>query len=128
MRGFRNAAAMRLRAGARFVGEATIGGRIYDLGAYPAAAPSADPGDRVFGEVYALPPHPALLGYLDRYEGCAEDAPAPRLYRRAQAQALLRIGGALRVWVYFVNVEPPAARRIASGRYLPRAQRVRGGG
>lgn len=41
----------RLMRGVRRVGRATIAGVLYDAGRYPAAVPSAHPGERITGEL-----------------------------------------------------------------------------
>lgn len=79
--------------GARFVGEARVGGRLYDLGEYPGLLVE-EGGAPVVGEVYEVDDD--ALKELDAYEATAE-------YRRRPIE--LPLGDrAQPCWVY----EPPA--------------------
>jgi gamma-glutamylcyclotransferase (GGCT)/AIG2-like uncharacterized protein YtfP len=49
------------------VGVARVPGRLYDLGSYPGAVASDQPGEWIHGEVFSL--DDALLTSLDEYEG-----------------------------------------------------------
>jgi gamma-glutamylcyclotransferase (GGCT)/AIG2-like uncharacterized protein YtfP len=95
----------RLRPVARCLGRATIAGRLYMLGPYPAARPARRPGERVHGELYRLT-RPAALAALDRYEGCAPADPQAGQYRRETVPVQWR-GRRLQAWVYWYN---PARR------------------
>ena len=97
---------------ARKVGPGRVRGRLYDLGAYPAAVPSPDPAHRVRGLVYRVEAalREVLLADLDRYEGAA--------YRRQVARVVLEDGESVQAWVYFYARTPPPGREIASGDYL----------
>jgi gamma-glutamylcyclotransferase (GGCT)/AIG2-like uncharacterized protein YtfP len=75
---------------ARLVGRGAIGGRLFDLGAYPAAVP--DPDGRIRGEVYALA-DPALWRVLDSAEG-------PQ-YHRGEVSVLMDDGGQRTASVYW---------------------------
>jgi len=76
-------------AGAVFVGKAVLQGLdLFDLGPFPMAVPSPQPGNRLWGELYQVNgPH---LGALDRFEG------VPRLYQRLR----WRLDDRQAVWVY----------------------------
>src|SRR5262245_49598825 len=52
----------------RIVGAASIQGRLYDLGPYPALAMSTDPKDRVPGILVSVESGDAALAQLDEYE------------------------------------------------------------
>lgn len=106
-----------LRRHARFIGTATIGGRLYDLGPYPGVVESADECDQVQGEVYRLAAIDRVLRELDRYEGYDEAAPLGSLFIRRTASARLTDNARCPVWVYFFNRPLGAARRIVSGDY-----------
>lgn len=97
---------------AREVGPGRVRGRLYDLGAYPAAVPSPHPQHRVLGLVYQMEegPRELLLADLDRYEGAA--------YRRQVARVVLEDGESVQAWVYFYARTPPPGREIGSGDYL----------
>jgi len=99
----------RLR-GAELIAPARYQGRLYDLGEYPGAVPSADAGDAVHGELYRLPAvgAEALLARLDRYEG-------PE-YRRERARVGLEARGEAReCWIYLYRGDLDGRRRVASG-------------
>jgi gamma-glutamylcyclotransferase (GGCT)/AIG2-like uncharacterized protein YtfP len=105
-------AASLLARRAREVGPGRLRGRLYDLGAYPAAVPSPDPAHRVRGLVYRMEAglREVLLADLDRYEGAE--------YRRQVARVVLEDGETVQAWVYFYARTPPPGRVIASGDYL----------
>jgi len=97
---------------ARRVGPGRVRGRLYDLGAYPAAVPSPHPQHRVRGLVYRIEvgPREVLLADLDRYEGSE--------YRRQVARVVLESGESVQAWVCFYAGTPPPGSEIGSGDYL----------
>ena len=113
---------------AEFVSEATLSGKLYDLGEYPGVRLAADaprdaeepPGpDVVTGELWRLRNEfhwPAL----DDFEGIGPDYAEPTLYKRVLAEALTEAGEAVTCWVYVYNRELGAAPRIASGDWAAR--------
>ena len=108
----------RLLLPATFIGAGTFQGRLYDLGSYPGAVPSADPADRVHGEVYRLHDPVATLARLDHYEGCAETDAPPTEYIRAVADIALPAAGFVRAHLYLYQRPTDTLRRLASGDYL----------
>ncbi|MGZ8711166.1 MAG: gamma-glutamylcyclotransferase family protein [Thermoanaerobaculia bacterium] len=104
---------------ARFVGDATVPGHLFDLGDYPGMI-SSDDGSRVFGEVYELASldWQRIIGRLDEYEGCSPSDPEPREYRREVVKARLASGDTLPAWAYVLNRWPAGFREIESGDYL----------
>lgn len=109
-----------LRGRARFLDQATIQGRLYDLGRYPAITDADRSGERVKGEVYALAAAEAALRELDRYEEIvAGDAHSE--YRREQRTVQLSDGSSLQAWVYLYNRPTTGLTRLRHGNY----QRVR---
>jgi gamma-glutamylcyclotransferase (GGCT)/AIG2-like uncharacterized protein YtfP len=97
----------------RPVGPATVPGRLYDLGPYPALVPDADSSVR--GELFALAADPGLLAAFDEYEDCVASDPAGGLYRRVEAIATLADGRAVACWVYVYNRDVGAAALIPHG-------------
>ena len=80
---------------------------LYDLGPFPMAIPSSEPGCAIEGELYRVGPD--QLARLDRFEG------APRLYQRQRRQ--LSNGSA--AWVYVGRARQVRhSPRISSGRWL----------
>ncbi|HYC90099.1 MAG TPA: gamma-glutamylcyclotransferase family protein [Thermoanaerobaculia bacterium] len=103
-----------------FVGEATVRGRLFDLGSYPGMTLDGDRGV-VLGELYEITSDwPAFIARLDAYEGCAEDDPEPHQYRRELVTALRASGPPVDAWAYVLNVDPTGWPRIASGDYESR--------
>jgi gamma-glutamylcyclotransferase (GGCT)/AIG2-like uncharacterized protein YtfP len=109
---------------ARFVGDATVPGRLFDLGEYPGMI-SSDGAGRVLGEVYEFDPvhWRPVIERLDKYEGCSTSDPEPHEYRREIVRARLASGETLPAWAYILNRWPAELREIESGDYL--ASRVR---
>jgi gamma-glutamylcyclotransferase (GGCT)/AIG2-like uncharacterized protein YtfP len=107
----------RLRAGAVRLGPATIRGRLYDLGPYPAARPSCRPCERVRGERYRLT-RPAALAALDSYEDCNPSAGSAPEYRRA-LERVDRAGRRHHAWVYWYARPLRGARRAPGGVWRP---------
>lgn len=103
---------------ARFIGDATVPGRLFDLGDYPGMI-IADEG-RVLGEVYEF--DPAHWGHvitrLDEYEGCSASDPEPHEYRREVVNARLSTGETIPTWAYVLNRWPAGLPEIKSGNYL----------
>lgn len=82
----------------RFAGEATIEGRLYDLGPYPALR-TGEPGT-VHGELYEIL-DPALVCELDVYEGYHGRSETCRYLRRMVS---VTVGNEVRqAWVYEYN-------------------------
>jgi gamma-glutamylcyclotransferase (GGCT)/AIG2-like uncharacterized protein YtfP len=104
---------------ARFVGEARVAGRLYDLGAYPGMTLSPN-GKYVQGEIYEVLPDQweRVIRQLDEYENCREEDPEPHEYRRELVQAELPSGQTVRAWAYVLNRPAQGLREIASGDYL----------
>ncbi len=103
---------------ARQVGYGLLRGRLYDLGAYPAAVRSSEPAHRVRGLVYRLEPglREVLLTELDEYEGAE--------YRREVASVRLESGETVSAWVYWYARTPPPGRLLAGGDYRRRDLRL----
>lgn len=96
---------------AQELGYGFLRGRLFDLGAHPAAVRSREPGHRVRGLVYRLEVgmREVLLAELDRYEGGE--------FRRELASVTLESGESLVAWVYLYARTPPPGRLISSGDY-----------
>jgi gamma-glutamylcyclotransferase (GGCT)/AIG2-like uncharacterized protein YtfP len=102
----------------RSVGHGTVGGRLYDFGAYPGAVVNAASPERIVGEVFELPDDPALLAALDEYEGIVPGDPASSLFVRTRVQAALASQERLECWMYVYNRDPAGAPLVAGGDYL----------
>ena len=109
-----------LQAQALDLGEARFSGRLMDLGHYPAAVPDHTGQWQVVGELYQMLEPAPLLEALDRYEGCADNDPEPREYRREQVRVDTKDGISRLAWVYLYNLPLKSPRWIPSGDYLNR--------
>lgn len=109
-----------LEHAARFVGDATVCGTLYDLGAYPGLVVAGEHADLVTGEVYALDParEDATLAVLDEYEGCAPRDVTPREYRRERVQVTLVDGPTIAAWTYVLDRDPTGLMQIEGGDYV----------
>lgn len=107
-RGFPNSWSRRLWVEACFAGEASLPGRLFDLGAFPAFVESGEPGEKVHGEV-ALLPNAELLADLDYYEGSA--------YTRELRNVEMQDGERREAWVYIFRAPLGRARLVAGGRW-----------
>lgn len=92
-----------LAMNAVFVDYAVFQGRLYQVGYYPGAVPSDDPGHRVLGEVYRLADTESLLPCLDSYEGFGPEFPEPNEYLRQQREVRLNHGELVSAWIYLYN-------------------------
>ncbi len=106
-----------LGGSARFVCEARVRGRLWDLGAYPGVTDSRFRGDQVQGELYVLAEEgrDALLDSLDRYEGEA--------FERAEREVVAADGQTYAAYLYVYLGSTRHARRIESGDYIDDVRR-----
>jgi gamma-glutamylcyclotransferase (GGCT)/AIG2-like uncharacterized protein YtfP len=121
-RGSRSLMAERLAGDATFVGEATVAGRLFDAGEYPACVPSTRPDERVHGEVFALhdDTRESLLAMLDQYEGFAADSRYSSLFVRERTIARFGDGSEQIAWIYHYNEGLDDATPIITGDWLAR--------
>jgi gamma-glutamylcyclotransferase (GGCT)/AIG2-like uncharacterized protein YtfP len=118
MRGGRSPYAQLLQARARFVGEASIAGRLYHLGRFPGAVPDHDCRTRITGEIFRIRDE-SLLNALDGYEGCRPEDPEPRLFRCDAVEVRTAHGSTLNAWIYTYTGGTAGRPIVASGRFLP---------
>jgi gamma-glutamylcyclotransferase (GGCT)/AIG2-like uncharacterized protein YtfP len=104
---------------ARYMGDATVSGRLFDLGDYPGMIPSED-RSKVVGELYEIDQAKwhDVVTRLDKYEGCSSDDPEPHEYRRELVNARLHSGDVVAAWAYVLNGRPAKDQEIKSGDYL----------
>jgi gamma-glutamylcyclotransferase (GGCT)/AIG2-like uncharacterized protein YtfP len=100
---------------ARYVGDGTVHGRLYDFGEYPGAV--RDAGAVVHGEVYELVQPEEALARLDEIEGFVPHDRKGSLFLREATAAELTDGAQIEVWVYFYNQGRTGAPLVRSGRY-----------
>lgn len=111
-----------LLAGLTDHGAASVAGRLYTLGAYPALRPAPGSGERVHGRLYGGL-DARTLAVLDRFEDFRPHAPARGEYRRVACTVRLADGRTRRAWTYRHNRAWPARRRVPDGRWRPDAVR-----
>lgn len=116
MRGQQNALAIRLKAEAEFLGEATCPGKLYEIAWYPGLIPEPG-GALVHGEVFKLPADSDLWEALDAYEGVGKGFDKPYEYERRLAKVQLA-NHEIEAWVYFYNWDVSGKRHITSGRFV----------
>jgi len=100
----------------KFIGEAKVKGRLYDMGSYPAGIPG---GEEVFiiGELYqAINEHEFSwsIGQLDDYEGVDVEADEIQLYRREVTDVYLN-NEVTNAWIYWYNGDVSGRPVIQSG-------------
>ncbi|OAV44699.1 gamma-glutamylcyclotransferase [Lewinella sp. 4G2] len=103
-----------LRRRATLVGEATVSGRLYDLGRYPGFQIG---GGKVTGELYLLEEkrQQQTIEMLDAYEGVAGEAEDE--YVRTGVKCTLANGTTVEADTYVSRSLPSQAARIVSGDY-----------
>jgi gamma-glutamylcyclotransferase (GGCT)/AIG2-like uncharacterized protein YtfP len=106
-----------LQLGAEFVTEAKIAGHLVDLGSYPGARPTDREGNWVYGELFQLCDPERDLQVLDEVEEVIPGPPEAGEYVRAITEAILKDDAKQEAWIYWLRVDAPAARVIASGDY-----------
>jgi gamma-glutamylcyclotransferase (GGCT)/AIG2-like uncharacterized protein YtfP len=99
------------------IGEGTVPGALYDLGAYPGVVE----GDgTVRGVVLRVPPDawPAM----DAYEGCPIPGGDDGLFKRAMSRATLSTGELLDCWLYVYARDVDGHRVVPSGDWRQRGR------
>ena len=95
---------------ATYAGRASIPGRLYDLGRFPAAVISNNASDRVTGELYRLESPGGTLAQLDAYEGNEFQRKSVIVEGEKKIQ--------IRCWIYVFTGKVSEAKRIPSGDYV----------
>lgn len=100
-------------------GPASVKGKLYDMGEFPAAIP--DMGEHyIVGELYTLVNTDEFgwaFGQLDDYEGIVTEMGEIPLYRRATTTVFCN-GYTVSAWVYWYNADVTGAPVIESGDVL----------
>lgn len=105
-----------LETRSRFLGEATVRGRLYDLGDYPGMLEPLNSEDWVRGELIELNEPEKTMLELDRYEGCFPEHPQPYVFER-KLEEIVGSEGIVPGWVYWFRGKADEERRIGSGDY-----------
>lgn len=103
----------------RFVGRATIPGRLYRIENYPGWVASDGDADQVVGELYRMIGDPAeLLARLDDYEGCGETGPRATHFIREMHPVTLTDGRTIDAWIYRYAGPTTGLAPIAAGDWI----------
>ncbi|KQM98702.1 hypothetical protein ASE85_12750 [Sphingobium sp. Leaf26] len=112
---FDGAMARWLRANARLLGPATIGGYLYRVADYPGLVPGSE--GLVLGDLFALNDAASTLARLDAYEEMTADHPPPHEYRRVRWRVQVA-DEAVEAWVYIYAHDVAGLERIVGGDFL----------
>src|SRR5262249_45622859 len=110
----RHPMARKLASSARWLGTATIAGRLYNLGRFPGLKEPRSPRDQVHGDIYDLGTDcERTLAEMDAYENA--ESPPPTPYERE----LTVVSGEseLTAWVYWYRGNVREDMFIAGGSY-----------
>lgn len=111
----------RLQRESELIGDATIGGRLFDLGRYPILLPPLCPADIVHGELLRLHEPASAFRWLDPYEGLPAGATRGKDYERAIRSVHSANGDCRDAWVYLWIRDAGRARPVPGGRWTPTA-------
>jgi gamma-glutamylcyclotransferase (GGCT)/AIG2-like uncharacterized protein YtfP len=103
----------------KFIGEAKVKGKLFDLGSYPAGIATSD-DSYIIGELYQAKNEHEFswaIGQLDDYEGVTVEADEIKLYRREVAEIHIK-GELTEAWIYWYNGDVTGRPFIASGDIL----------
>ena len=101
------------------VGSAKVKGKLYDLGAYPAALPTTEEF-YIVGELYQLKEQEEFswaIAQVDDYEGVNPEPGEPALYIREMATVYIN-HTTTDAWIYWYNNDISGKPLIASGDVL----------
>ncbi|MFZ7103488.1 MAG: gamma-glutamylcyclotransferase family protein [Peptococcaceae bacterium] len=117
LKGFKHPVQMFFAEQAKYVDKGSIRGQLFCLGGYPGVIPSANPGDKVYGEAYLIKDDDRVWSVLDEYEGCGAGDEYPQEYRREKVEVTLETGKKITAWTYLYNLDISGYRQIESGRF-----------
>ncbi|HET9430938.1 MAG TPA: gamma-glutamylcyclotransferase family protein [Chitinophagaceae bacterium] len=118
-RGFHSSAFEYISRYFDFISDATVKGKLFDMGDYPAAIPVEGP-DLIKGELYRIknePEFPWAIGQLDDYEGVANEADEAQLYSRELADVHID-NRVEKAWIYWYKGKTEGKPVIESGDIL----------
>lgn len=101
----------------KFIGEAKVKGKLFDMGSYPAGVPAAEGEHYIVGELYQAKNEHEFgwaIGQLDDYEGVAVEADEIQLYRREVTDVHIN-GETVKAWIYWYNGDIGGRPFIPSG-------------
>lgn len=105
-----------LRGNSKFYSQATVKGKLYDIGEYPGAVLSGG-GGLIYGVILQMDDPETALLLLDIYEGFGASQPQPNEFVRVQSEAQTP-SGPVNCWIYLYNLSVYCLILIESGRYI----------
>lgn len=106
-----------LETRSRWIGEASVAGRLIMLDGYPGLLLEDSPNGVVRGDVLVLVDD-STLAAVDAYEGYAPRGDDSDEYERVRAEASMDDGTTLDVWLYVYRGDVGGRAPIASGDYV----------
>jgi gamma-glutamylcyclotransferase (GGCT)/AIG2-like uncharacterized protein YtfP len=100
----------------KFIGDARVKGKLYDMGSYPAGVSSTDES-YIIGELYQAKNEHEFswaIGQLDDYEGVSVEPDEIQLYRREVTDVQIN-GEVTKAWIYWYNGDINGRPVISSG-------------
>jgi gamma-glutamylcyclotransferase (GGCT)/AIG2-like uncharacterized protein YtfP len=104
-----------LKTHSKVLGKGFINGKLYDVGAYPAAVLSNLKNDKIYGTILKMTDAENTFKVLDAYEGLED---SPPLYLRKSVPVHLENQRFINAWVYIYNSSINHLKPIPSGDYL----------
>ncbi len=101
------------------VGSAKVKGKLYDLGAYPAAIPT-DEESYILGELYQLKEQEDFswaIAQVDDYEGVNPEPGETAMYKREMTSVYMQ-DKIISAWIYWYNLDVSGKPLINSGDVL----------
>jgi gamma-glutamylcyclotransferase (GGCT)/AIG2-like uncharacterized protein YtfP len=108
----------RLKETSISLGDATIPGRLFDMGTFPVMIEAAARSDVVHGEMLHLRDPEAAFHWLDPYEGITPGHRRAGEYDRVRRTVQLASGEDVIAWVYLYVAEVSGLPAIPSGRWM----------
>lgn len=99
------------------LGDATIAGRLVNIGTYPGLLEPTAAGDVVHGELFRLDRPEEVISWLDSYESVSPEPAPDDEYARVLTPARLATGEAVMAWVYRYRRTTSDYPAIPSGRW-----------
>jgi gamma-glutamylcyclotransferase (GGCT)/AIG2-like uncharacterized protein YtfP len=106
-----------LKKRSQFIETGSFQGLLYKVSWYPAAIPSENTSDKVFGHILKLKNPPKDFPFLDAYEDYFPNQPSKSLYLRKLCP-ISTTDGTKKCWIYLWNRSVENLDRIPSGNFL----------
>ena len=100
----------------KFIGEAKVRGKLFDMGSYPAGV-GTNENSFIIGEMFQVKNEHEFswaIGQLDDYEGVSVESDEVQLYRREITEVHIN-NQMTQAWIYWYNGDVSGRPLIASG-------------